>query len=259
MRRIGVLRVGCAALLSLALGGCEALGSYEVHTIINAAHHGMRGPDGKLPSYGEEEKARVFVNDLGWTITLSDGFVVTTAARLETCEGEQVDVTLPFGPFPEYWLAQDKNVEDFAQIELAEGEYCRLIVEYGRYRSDVASMAEDEPFPVRDLQKLADTTLYLGGYADRPDGNGGTITHSFSFRTDQTVRVELDLSTLGKDGTPWRVSGDELSSLNLTVLKTYDVFFQGVDFDALDVPAIEAKLPQMLADNTTIISGTSVY
>ncbi len=242
----------------LVAAGCDVFSAQPVHTVINAAHHAARGEDGKLPNYGNPGEERIFTNDLGWVITLSDGFVVTTAAKIEPCEGEGVATNLPFGPLPEYWLDQDVNVVDFADVDLAADKYCNLIIEYGRYQSDLAKMAMDKPFAVRDPARVEGTTLYLAGYADKPDGKGGMITKNFGFRSDQTVIVNLDMRTLD-DGEEWRITGDEPNMRNLTVIKTYDEFFKGVDFETLDQAAFEAELPARLAAQTRVITGTSVF
>ena len=245
----------CGALVA---AGCDAFSGQPVHTVINAAHHATRGEDGKLPNYGGPSEERIFTNDLGWVITLSDGFVVTTAAKIEPCDGAGVPMSLPFGPLPEYWLDQDVNVVDFAGVDLEADKYCNLIIEYGRYQGELAAMAADTPFAVRDLSRVEGTTLYLAGYADKPDGKGGMITKNFGFRSDQTIIVNLDMRTLD-DGAEWRITGDEPNIRNLTVIKTYDDFFKGVDFETLDQAAFEAELPARLAAQTRVITGTSVY
>lgn len=252
MRHSGVFT---ALLMALPTIACDA-GSVE--TILNAAHHGAR-VDGQLPDYGEPEQSRVFTNDMGWTITLSEGFVVTAAAQLEACDGEPVAVEMPFGPFPEYWVAQDKNVTDFGIAELPQGKYCKLILDYGRYRGDVAAAATDVPFPVKRPEIVEGRTLYLLGYASKPDGAGGEISQNFIFESAETIRVDLDLSKLSLSGGPFSIAGDEVAPPNLTVLKAYDALFQGVDFANLDVAAYNASLPDRLIANTSIVLGTSVY
>ncbi len=257
MRSLGEFRSSVAVTAGLAaalgMGGCEAFDGYPVQTVINAAHHGVRGADGKLPRYGEPKEARIFDNDLGWHITLSNGFVVTTAVKIERCDGEGTAMELPFGPLPEYFLDQDINVTDFAILDLPAGEYCNLIVEYGRYQLAVAEMASDEPFKVEDYMRAEGTTLYLEGYAEK-DG----VTHNFGFRSDQTIIVNLALGEL-EEGGPWTIRGDEPGLRALTVVKTYDDFFKGVDFNTLDKPKFEAELPRRLAAQTRVVSGSSIY
>ena len=238
--------------------GCDVFSAQPVRAVIHGAHHAVRDMDGKLPNYGEPGMVRIFTNDLGWTITLSEGFVVTTAAKIEPCEGEGLPMGLPFGPFPEYFLDRDVNVVDFANIDLDADKYCSLIIEFGRYQGALAAMAEDQPFAVQDLSRLEGTSIYLAGYADKPDGKGGLITRNFGFRSAQTVIKTLDLSMLD-DGKPWEIKGDEPGGRNLTVIKTYDDFFTGVDFENVDQAAFEAELPARLAAQTRVISGIQVY
>lgn len=249
---------GCLGVLCLPLvGGCEAIGGYAVPTVVNAAHHGARNMDGALPDYGGDMEARQFTNDLGWQIVLSEGVVVTTAAKIERCDGEGVALGLPFGPYPESMLDLDASVTDFASLDLDSGEYCNLIVEYGRYQGSVAAMAEEEPFRVPAVKDLEGATIYLAGTASKPDGEGGLRTINFGFRSEQTIIVDLDMSKL-EEGGPWTITGDEPNGRALTVVKTYDEFFRGVDFDTIDEVAFEKDLPNRLAAQTRIVLGTAV-
>ena len=262
MRKTGVFRfwAGAWAILGVSVGGgCELFGSGDTVTAINAAHHAGRNEDGVLPNYGEPDQSRVFTNDLGWTITLSDGFVVTTGVRIETCDGESIELEMPFGPFPEYWLDRDKNVTDFARSPLAEGEYCTLTINYGPYLAETAATAVDVPFAVKSAESVEGVMLSLSGYADRDDGMGGVFTRSFMLRSAESVSVSLPLGELSSKGGPFKVSGDEPNRLNLTVGKTYDQFFAGVDFDAFDQAALEAELPRLLEEQTRVVLGTSLY
>jgi hypothetical protein len=252
------MATGSMVMATLAGAGCDAFGGYPVKAVINAGHHGARLADGKLPDYGSDKEARQFTNDLGWNIVLSEGFAVSTSAKIERCDGDGMALELPFGPFPEYFLDADISVTDFAALDLEPASYCKLIVEYGRYQSDQAAMAKDEPFPVQDRKRLEGATIFLSGAAQKPDGDGGMITVNFGFRSDQTVIVELDLAALDEDGGPWTIHGDEPSARSLTILKTYDQFFTGVDFNAIDQAAIEAELPKRLAANTRVIRGTAI-
>jgi hypothetical protein len=261
MRYLGVSAyLGGVGVICLAvLAGCEALGGYAVQTVLNAAHHAARGTDGALPSYGGDMEARIFTNDLGWRIVLSEGVVVTTAAKIERCESEDAGVALglPFGPYPESMLDLDAVVTDFALMELDSGTYCNLIVEYGRYQAAVAAMAEEVPFAKPAVKDLEGATIYLAGTATKPDGMGGMTVVNFGFRSEQTIIVELDMSKL-EDGGPWTITGDELNPRSLTVAKTYDEFFRGVDFSTVDKAAFETELPARLAAQTRLVLGTSI-
>ncbi len=248
-----------AALVVVEGAGCDLIDGGDTVTAVNGAHHAARNDAGVLPDYGEPDESRIFVNDLGWTITLSDGFVVTTAVRIETCDGDGVELEMPFGPFPEYWLDRDKAVTDFARGPLGEGRYCKLIVEYGRYLADTAAAAPDAPFAIESAERVEGKTLSLVGYAEREDGMGGFITRAFALDSAETIIVTLPLDELGADEGPFKVSGKELTRLNLTVSKTYDQFFAGIDFDDFDEAAVEAELPRLLAEQTGVVVGTSLY
>lgn len=257
MRYLGVsasLGVLCCVCM---LAGCEALSGYAVQTVLNGAHHGARSKDGVLPDYGGDMEARVFTNDLGWQIVLSEGVIVTTSAKIERCDGEGVALTMPFGPFPESLLDQDAVVTDFALMELDSGEYCNLIVEYGRYQGAVAAMAEEQPFARPPVKDLEGATIYLAGTASKDDGKGGMTTVNFGFRSEQTTIVNLPMKTL-EDGGPWTISGDEPNAVSLTVAKTYDGFFTGVDFGTIDKAAFEKELPERLAAQTRVVLGTAI-
>lgn len=248
----------CAALgLVAVLAGCEAFSGYAVPTVVNGAHHGARDESGTVPNYGGAGEARIFDNDLGWHIVLSEGFVVATAAKIEPCEGEGVPLGLPFGPFPENLTDLDARVTDFALIDLRADEYCNLIVEFGRYQGSVAAMAEDEPFPIGNLSNVEGASIFLAGTAEKPDGMGGSTVINFGFRSEQTVIVNLDMSTL-EDGGPWTITGDEPNGRALTVAKTYDEFFRGVDFATVDKAAFEKELPDRLAAQTRLVLGTTI-
>lgn len=250
---------GCLGVLSCVplFAGCEAFSGYAVRTVVNGAHHGARGDDGVLPDYGGDLEARTFTNDLGWRVVLSEGVIVTTAATIEPCEGMGVPLGMPFGPFPESLLDTDVAVTDFASMELDAGEYCTLIVEYGRYQSAVAGMAADEPFPIPADTDIEGATIYLAGTATKPDGMGGQIAVNFAFRSEQTIIVNLDMSTL-ENGGPWTITGDEPNGRALTVAKTYDDFFHGVDFSKVDRAVFEKDLPARLAAQTRIVLGTQL-
>lgn len=243
----------------IVAAGCELLGDDDTVTAINGAHHAARNDAGVLPDYGGDGESRVFTNDLGWTITLTDGFVVTTAVRIERCDGESIDVEMPFGPFPEYWADLDRKVSDFARGPLKSGEYCKLVVEYGPYLSETAAMAADVPFPVESRDRIEGATLALIGYAERDDGMGGVVAKSFALRSAEKVSVSLSLEKVSPSGGRFRISGDEVNGLNLTVAKTYDEFFAGVDFATYDPAALEAELPALLGEQTSVILGTSLY
>lgn len=261
MRSASVVRRVSSAALAVALGGagCGVLET-EVSVSLAMSHHGTRGEDGKLPDYGEPEAARIFVNDKNWEVTLSEATIVTTSAQIESCAGLTFDFTLPYGPLPEYLLDRDKDLVEFASVSLPEGTYCTLRIEYGRYQAASAAMAADTPFAVKGNADIEGMTVYLAGTAENLDpavmGDGKVV--NWGLKTANTIIVELDLSKV-EDGAPFTIRGDEPGGRALTVAKTYDAFFRGLDFATFDQAALEAGLLEVLRTETYVIAGAQVY
>lgn len=243
-----------ATLAMIGLASCEALLNPTTKVSLAISHHGSRDQDGRLPNYGEDGGARVFTNDLGWEITLSEAVIVMTAAQIESCSGESFDFELPYGPLPEYQLAQDQDRVDFAMIDLPEGTYCKLRVEYGRYQSALAEQAFDVPYRVEGNASVEGLTIYLAGQAKSPEGEK---VH-FGFKTANTEIVELDLSK-SEDGRPYTVTGKEPNGKAMTVGKTYDAFFRGLDFAAYDAAAVETSLLKVLSEETYVLAGSQLF
>lgn len=259
MRSASVGRRRCTVVVVAALAGtgCELLDP-EVTVSLAISHHGTRDQDGKLPDYGAPDAARVFTNDMMWEVTLSEAVIVTTAAQIEACSGGAHDFTLPYGPLPEYQLGQDKDLIDFASVSLPKGTYCKLRVEYGRYAAAAAAAAPDTPYPLEGHADVEGLTMYLAGTAENLDPNGDGQVVNWGLKTANTVIAEIDLSTIDNGG-PFTITGDEPGGRALTVAKTYDAFFRGVDFAVFDPPTLEASMLDVLRAETYVIAGVQVY
>ena len=255
---IGSVSAWCrvsAAVVAVSLSGCEALLNPTATVSLAISHHGTRDANGVLPDFGEPDAARIFVNDMGWEIMLSEAVIVMTAAQIESCGGESFAFELPYGPFPEHQLSQDKDLIDFATADLPEGTYCKLRVEYGRYQAALAEQAFDTPYNLKGHAPVEGLTVFLSGTASRADGTGAVA--NFGFMTANTAIVEL--LSKGEDGRPFQVTGKEPGGKALLVGKTYDAFFRGLDFDNHDPDAISAGLLEVLASETYVKVGVSVY
>lgn len=250
------MQVVLAAAAAVGLGGCEAVFNPTTTVSLAISHHGTRDETGMLPNFGEPEAARIFVNDAGWEITLAEAVIVMTAAQIESCVGESFDFQLPYGPFPEHQLAQDKDLVDFATVDLPEGEYCKLRVEYGRYQAALAAQAFDTPYTLKGHAPIEGLTVYLSGTAEREDGTGEVA--NFGFQTANTAIVELDLSA-SEEGHPFTITTKEPGGKALTVAKTYDAFFRGVDFADYDKALVEASLLEVLKAETYVKVGPQVF
>jgi hypothetical protein len=243
-----------ATLAMVGLASCEALLNPTTKVSLAISHHGSRGEDGVLPNCGGDGAARIVTTDLGWEIILSEAVIVMTAAQIESCTGETFNFDLPYGPLPESQLDRDLDRIDFAMTELPEGSYCKLRVEYGRYQSALAEQAFDEPYPIQTSAPIEGLTIYLAGQAKSPTGEK---VH-FGFQTANTELVELDLSA-SENGRPFTITTKEPGGKTLTVAKTYDAFFRGLDFSDFDEAELEASLLKVLNGETYVIAGSQLY
>jgi hypothetical protein len=78
--------------------------------------------------------------------------------------------------------------------------------------------------------------------------------HPFSIVSDVEVVARLDTSTLEDDG-PISLSKENFPR-DLTVIKTYDRFFDGVDFSTATPADIEAAILHALEFETVVFDGT---
>lgn len=247
---------GLLAVAVMMGSGCE-LFQKSASVSLAISHHGARLDSGMLPDYGPPDAARVFVTDAGWEVTMSEAVITTTAAQIESCDGETHTFTLPYGPLPEYQLDRDKDIVEFATVTLPEGTYCKLRVEYGRYQAAAAAAAPDTPYELQGHAEVEGLTVYLAGTAERVGSMPREIVN-WGFKSSNTAIVEIDISTLD-GGKPFRITGDEPAGRALTVGKTYDVFFRGLDFAAYDPAMIDATLLDVLSDETYVVVGSQVY
>lgn len=237
--------------LVLGAGGCELFGPAMVQVDVYASHHGAR-IDGLIPDYGPDGAPRHFVNDQGWTIDILDAYVVITSAALVGCDGTTRTVDMVFGPAPEHMLFTDRDVVNVGSVEVPEGDYCKLLVEYGPYLAEEAAKSAD-PFPVATAVDLEGVSVLLSGVASKEMTNV-----NFTFTATESRAVEVDLQLPGEGPTTFAITED-LSDARVTVAKTYDAFFRGVDFAAYDPAAVSGQLLTILAVETSAYQGTTIY
>ena len=94
--------------------------------------------------------------------------------------------------------------------------------------------------------------MYLYGLATK-----GETSVPFEIRATDSVDVELDLATIDA-GAPLRTQGDQAFPTDLTLAKTYDRFFDGIDFASATQTDLEAHVLAVLALETRVMLGTRV-
>lgn len=236
--------LGLGLVASVAASGCELFdGLQKKSTMVHvfATHHATP-EDGTIPDRGGDGQYRVFDTDDGWTVTLVQGYVVTSGITLHRCDGRQETVDLFRGTIVEDIRSTDLGLSTVGGVEVAPGDFCAMTVHYGLVQ-DEAGGAEAE---------VDGATVYLHGVAKRDEE-----LVPFDISAQATIDVELDLSTLD-DGAPLHVSGDEHFPVELTLSKTYDQFFDAVDFTEMATLDMGEHVLAVLEGVTRVAPGTRV-
>lgn len=231
--RVGVL-VG-----SLAASAC-GLGEESTILYLFATHHATP-EDGSIPDRGADDQPRVFVNDAGWTITLVEGYIVTTQAAVIDCDDSTHALEMFWGPYAEDIRTEDLATYSVAGRELDAGTFCVLRIGYGPYRHAQAvgrGGAGDAP---EDIDAVEGLTVRLRGEARRGDERV-----VFDHGSADEIVVDLDLSEQPGLAAPLVIGESEPFPKELTVAKTYDQIFSGVDFASYDPEAFDAELIGLL-------------
>jgi hypothetical protein len=244
--------------LALVSAGCGALSSLEdgATVFVFSTHHATP-VNGGFPLRGEDQMPRVFDNDTGWTVTLLESYVTTSAVTMVRCGGDTDDLTMFWGPCPEDLRDEDLATLSVAGSELDAGDYCELQVEYGPYKTPVIDeSAQDQTtrHTTPDNERVTGATVYLRGAARQ--GNDDPV--QFELRASDSALVALDLSEIEGAGDPLTISRKDDFPAELTVSKTYDRFFDGVDFATWDPSELEGRLIDILVDETRVSLGLRV-
>ncbi len=215
------LALSAAAFLC---GGCDLIEAIagEGDTLVTVfSNHHATPTGGLVPDRGGDGEVRVFENDEGWTIHLSAGLITTQGVTLQRCGGAQKPIEFYFGSVAEDLRSTDLERRTLGGTDVDPGELCGMTVHYGPF-----SAATDDVPAEMDAAKMDGLTLYLAGHAER-----GDELIPFEIAVQSPADVFTDLSE-GPSG-PVRINGDEAFPVELTVSKTYDRFFDGVDFATL--------------------------
>ncbi|MCA9692292.1 MAG: hypothetical protein KC636_22020 [Myxococcales bacterium] len=236
----------------LGASGCDGVfgGPSDFNVEVFASHHGVKLEDGTYPNYGEPDSPRSFVNDLGWEVFLDEGWFVVTQVFIRSCAGDNIELPLSFGPFPENVRSLDLDVVNIAGAELEGGEYCTLLIQYGPY--DPQSAAQFSMPHSTETFDVAGATVKFRGSARM-----GDVLIPFEVRSNANGSVNLDISKVD-EGAPFGTRDEPSGLRKLTFVKTYDRFFAGIDFNNFDQATFEANLITVLADQTYVITGTSL-
>ena len=246
------------ALATATLSGCSFFDDIlDPQSVANvrffATHAGTPDENGVYPDYGDNETTRVFMNDTGWQISLSEVFVTTAEIRLVECAGPATPIEMFWGPCPEAFISEDDlDSVTLGAVTVPDGDYCGVDVIYAPYKPPPEG--DDHIAPGND--KILDHTILVVGVARR--GMGPDLEEvPFEILSKKTATARLDVSAL-EFGGPIHLE-DENFPRDLTVIKTYDTFFDGVDFSVDGPPEIEAAIFAALELDTYAYDGVFDY
>ncbi|MCH9685330.1 MAG: hypothetical protein K0V04_28095 [Deltaproteobacteria bacterium] len=241
-----------ALCLTTVLGaGCDLLDAFdnEGSTVVQllVTHHATP-QDGMFPDLAAgAADQRTFDTDDGWNIILTSAYVTTSHATLEGCNGTSIDFDPFWGQLPENMGNADLDLLSFASVEVQASTFCSMTVEYGPFTS-----TEGNHQMGADGDKIKGATYYMRGVAQK-DG----VSVPFEFSGNDTVVVDLDLSSV-MSGRPLTINAEEAFPVDLTLSKTYDRFFDGIDFADFDPQDVHGNIVAMLELETRVAFGTRV-
>lgn len=238
-----------AALCPLAIAGtgCEFLDQFEDGGgLVNfySAHHGT-ARDGQFPERPTTDRIELDT-DTGWHVIIAEAYVTTSAITLERCDGDSLEADFYWGPLCEDLLDPDLQAYGVGAVQADAGNYCSATITYGPF-VDGATPGEHSTEGGE-----AGDTVYLRGLAEK-----GDQSVPFEIKTAATLSVQVDLSTV-QDGGPLSLGHDEYFATELTFSKTYDRFFDGVDFDELASMDFEPIVLDTLELETGVVYGTEI-
>ena len=237
-----------ASILVALSAGCELGNSTNFLHVLTTHHATPEG--GSFPNLGDEGDPRVFYTDLDWRVTLTEAYVVTSRIELQACSGDVIGLDLYNGPLPENLRERDLETYSLGGQDVPGGSYCRLLVQYGPYNPNELSGEQQVTEPA--AEEILGATIFLAGIAEK-----GRDEVVFEFRSEEPIVAALDLSQLS-NGKPVRVDPSSLYPVELTTSKTYDRFFDGVDFMTMRVSDVEDDLVLPLADETRVGLGSRI-
>ena len=231
------------ATASLFAGGCDLIDAFtdpgETLVTVFANHHATP-ENGAVPDRGGDGEVRVFDTDEGWTITLIEGVVTTRGVTLHGCNGSQTDIDMYAGAHAEDLCTADLDRRTVGGIEVNAGDICGMTVHYGAFAAET-----DEAPAAMEPGRVDGATVFLAGFAEK---NGELVESEVNTPADIDVFEDFASSPRG----PLRIKGDEPFPVELTITKTYDRFFDGVDFTALNTADLARQSEAILELETRV-------
>ena len=241
-RRIPSLALALVPVVALSTGCTDFFDQLTQSSgIVDVFATSHSTPDEDGNTAGRNGPQLIFTNDMGWEVFINEGFVTTVGVTLVSCEGERTDIEM-------YWGAQAENLSETADAQVnglggvraLSGDYCDVLVEYGPSEQAMNPSAMG-------------ATVFFTGSALRGDEH-----IDFIWRSEVEIDAKVDISSL-ELGQPFRISETQNFSKKLTVSKTFNHFFDGVDFaDEYSQADIDDLIADSLSVGTMAFAGTEV-
>ncbi len=238
-------------LLAALTTGCLDVGGGELVTVF-ATHHASPEED-SFPFRGDDMQPRVFDLDDGWELTLAESYVTIASTTLVSCSGAEHSLRMFWGPCPEDLRRADLEVLTVSGLKIPPGDYCELRVEYAPYETPVIDGETMTRHIIPTIDAVEGDSIFLRGKAER-----GDEIVTFQLENGEDFVVSLDLSEFEGAGNPLTVQRDQDFPTELTVTKTYDRFFDDVDWENFDAGLLEDSIDEILADQTRVTRGLTI-
>lgn len=208
-----------------------------------------------FPDYGDDLQPRVFDLDGGWELTLAESYVTIASTTLVSCSGQEHSMRMFWGPCPEDLRRADLEVLTVSGNKVPAGDYCELRVQYAPYQMPVIDDETETRHVIPTLEAVEGDSIFLRGIARREGEEDGV---QFQLENGEDFVVSLDLTNLEGEGNPLTIREGQDFPTELTVTKTYDRFFDGVDWDNFDEAALTDTIDEILADQTRVTRGLTI-
>jgi hypothetical protein len=242
------LALAVGLTITLVGSGCDLLESLDGDgtTVVQlfTTHHATP-EDGEMPNRGEAGEYRIFETDEGWSVTLMSGYITTSGVTLHSCDGETEAVDLFWGDLAEDLNESDLDLSSLGSVEVGPTEFCQATVHYSPF-------VESAPEIMPRYAEVQGATVFLTGLATKDDQRV-----EFEIRATGSVDVNLDLRP-NNGGRPLRITGDENFPIEITLSKTYDRFFDGIDFSGMQDLDMNEQALAVLEFETRVDPGTVV-
>lgn len=188
-----------------------------------------------------------FMTNTGWEVLLADAYITTVGATFFPCDGTDASerqLEMYWGALPEDLGMQDLDTIPAGGVPLASGSWCGAQVHYGPF---MPGGSDDYQMPNPDA---IGTTMYIRGLATK---DGAEVPFEVAVNEPMSVLVSM---TQVEQGGPLQVT--DANNPAVTISKSYDHFFNDVDFNNYTDEELRDLALAALAEQTRISLGTTV-